>query len=100
MKFRNKKKFWYGIPALSAHVEHWHYKTPCRRVLEMTTVAQLVMNFPAFYETRRIIKLTAFWDIDLCSHVKVDRRFRGAYCLTIREICSWRLYAPLKRQLL
>jgi hypothetical protein len=22
-----------------------------------------------------------FWDVALCSHVEVDRRFRGAYCL-------------------
>jgi hypothetical protein len=26
-------------------------------------------------------KMTAFWDIEPCSLVEVDRRFRGAYCL-------------------
>jgi hypothetical protein len=28
------------------------------------------------YEVYRV-----FWDVDPCSHVEVDRRFRGAYCL-------------------
>jgi hypothetical protein len=28
-----------------------------------------------------IKKFRAFWDVAPCSHVKVDRRFRGAYCL-------------------
>jgi hypothetical protein len=27
------------------------------------------------------MKMTAFWNIALCSLVKVDRRFRAAYCL-------------------
>jgi hypothetical protein len=27
------------------------------------------------------MKVRAFWDIWLCSLVRVDRRFRGAYCL-------------------
>jgi hypothetical protein len=27
------------------------------------------------------MKVTAFWDMALCSLVEVDRRFRGAYCL-------------------
>jgi hypothetical protein len=27
------------------------------------------------------MKLRVFWDIAPCSHVEVDRRFRGAYCL-------------------
>jgi hypothetical protein len=26
------------------------------------------------------IKITAFWDVALCS-LRVDQRFRGAYCL-------------------
>jgi hypothetical protein len=25
-------------------------------------------------------KFRAFWDVAPCSHVEVDRRFRGAYC--------------------
>jgi hypothetical protein len=27
------------------------------------------------------MKMAAFWDIGPCSLFKVDRRFRGAYCL-------------------
>jgi hypothetical protein len=27
------------------------------------------------------MKFRAFWDVAPCSHVKVDRRFRNAYCL-------------------
>jgi len=27
------------------------------------------------------LKVTAFWDIALCSLVEEDRRFRGTYCL-------------------
>jgi hypothetical protein len=27
------------------------------------------------------MKITAFWDTEQCSLVRVDRRFRGAYCL-------------------
>jgi hypothetical protein len=26
------------------------------------------------------MKMTAYWDIELCSLVQVDQRFRGAYC--------------------
>jgi hypothetical protein len=26
-------------------------------------------------------KLRVFWDVAQCSHVEVDRRFRGEYCL-------------------
>jgi hypothetical protein len=28
-----------------------------------------------------ILKMRVFWDVVPCSHVGVDRRFRGAYCL-------------------
>jgi hypothetical protein len=27
------------------------------------------------------MKFRVFWDVAPCSHVEVDRRFRGAYCL-------------------
>jgi hypothetical protein len=27
------------------------------------------------------MKCVVFWDVAPCSHVEVDRRFRGAYCL-------------------
>jgi hypothetical protein len=27
------------------------------------------------------LKFRVFWDVAPCSHVEVDRRFRGAYCL-------------------
>jgi hypothetical protein len=26
-------------------------------------------------------KMIGFWDMTLCSHVEVDRCFRGVYCL-------------------
>jgi hypothetical protein len=32
------------------------------------------------------LKITAFWDKVLCSLLETDRRFRGAHCLTIREL--------------
>jgi hypothetical protein len=31
--------------------------------------------------TEASMKFTVFWDVAPCSHVEVDRRFRGAYCL-------------------
>jgi len=27
------------------------------------------------------MKFRVFWDVAPCSHVEVDQRFRGAYCL-------------------
>jgi hypothetical protein len=30
--------------------------------------------------TAASMKMTAFWNIVLCSFIKVDRRFRGVYC--------------------
>jgi hypothetical protein len=29
----------------------------------------------------KTLKFRVFWDVAPCSHVEVDRRFRGAYCL-------------------
>jgi hypothetical protein len=31
------------------------------------------------------MKITVFWDVAPCSLVKIDRRFRGAYCLHFRS---------------
>jgi hypothetical protein len=31
--------------------------------------------------TAASMKFRLFWDVAPCSHVEVDRRFRGAYCL-------------------
>jgi hypothetical protein len=31
--------------------------------------------------TAASMKFRIFWDVAPCSHVEVDRRFRGAYCL-------------------
>jgi hypothetical protein len=46
--------------------------------------------------TDRWLKMTAFWDIALCSLIEVDRSFRGVYC---NEVPWWWMqYAPLKRQ--
>jgi hypothetical protein len=45
------------------------------------------------------LKLRVLWDVAPCSHVEVDRRFRGKYCL--HHYLSpwwWRQYAPLKRR--
>jgi hypothetical protein len=47
-----------------------------------------------------------FWDVALCSHVEVDRRFRGVYCHHQGDESSslsqspwwWRQYTPLKRR--
>jgi hypothetical protein len=39
-----------------------------------------------------------FWDVAPCSHVEVDRSFRGAYCLHYQGDWWWRPYAPLKRR--
>jgi hypothetical protein len=33
----------------------------------------------------RHVKFRVFWDVAPCSHVEVDRRFRGAYCLHHRR---------------
>jgi hypothetical protein len=31
--------------------------------------------------TTASVKMTAFWEMSLCSLAEVNRRFRGAYCL-------------------
>jgi hypothetical protein len=31
------------------------------------------------------MKLRVFWDVAPCSHIEVDQRFRGAYCLRHRR---------------
>jgi hypothetical protein len=32
------------------------------------------------------MKLIAFWDIESCSLVESDRRFRGAYCYLLNNV--------------
>jgi hypothetical protein len=49
-------------------------------------------------EVRWLQKFIVFWDVKPCSHVEVDQRFRGAYCLHHQgNSWWWRQYAPLKR---
>jgi hypothetical protein len=36
---------------------------------------------PLFVQQFQSVKFSVFWNVAPCSHVKVDRRFRGAYCL-------------------
>jgi hypothetical protein len=43
------------------------------------------------------LKMAAFGDTAPYSHVGVDRRLRGSYCLHPRPD-FWRQYAPLKRR--
>jgi hypothetical protein len=38
------------------------------------------MRFEVHTATR--MKMTVFWDVAQCSLIDIDRRFRGAYCLT------------------
>jgi hypothetical protein len=42
----------------------------------------IVVTFQVF--TTVSMKMTVFWDVAPCSLVKVERRFRGAYCSIIR----------------
>jgi hypothetical protein len=46
------------------------------------------------------LNMTAFWDIAPCGLVKVDRRFRDAYCLYLQGSLPWLWgqYAPLNRR--
>jgi hypothetical protein len=49
--------------------------------------------------TTASMKFRVFWDVVLCSHVEVDRRFRGAYCIHYHSSTWWwRQYALLKRR--
>jgi hypothetical protein len=46
------------------------------------TLAQPDICFVRFQVlTAASMKFRVFWDVATCSHVEVDRRFRGAYCL-------------------
>jgi hypothetical protein len=38
------------------------------------------------------VKFRVFWDVAPCSHVEVDRRFRGAYCLREGDDVGWSAY--------
>jgi hypothetical protein len=39
--------------------------------------------------TAASMKFRVFWDVAPCSHVEVDRRFRGAYCLQRQGVITW-----------
>jgi hypothetical protein len=41
----------------------------------------MVMNARFQVLTAASMKFRLFWDVAQCSHVEVNRRFRGAYCL-------------------
>jgi hypothetical protein len=36
---------------------------------------------PKAFGNKNYLKFRVFWDIAPCSHIEVNRRFRGAYCL-------------------
>jgi hypothetical protein len=50
-------------------------------------------------DIKNVLKITAIWDVALCSLVEVDHRFRGACCLhhqgdenlksRIKNVLSW-----------
>jgi hypothetical protein len=40
------------------------------------------------------MKFRVFWDVALCSHVDVERGFRGAYCLHHQGDVTTRRYFP------
>jgi hypothetical protein len=42
---------------------------------------QVIMNVRFQVPTAASMEFRAFWDVAPCSHVEVDRRFIGAYCL-------------------
>jgi hypothetical protein len=49
--------------------------------------------------TAASMKFRVFWDVAPCSHVEVDRRFRGTYLLLPSSSpWWWRQYTPLKRR--
>jgi hypothetical protein len=50
------------------------------RTAESTVLCVLVFNHLQVL-TAASMKFRVFWDVAPCSHVEVDRRFRGAYCL-------------------
>jgi hypothetical protein len=45
------------------------------------------------------IKFRIFWDVALCSHVEVYRRFRGAYCLH-HQVIETRLHGAIAQKTL
>jgi hypothetical protein len=71
-------------PRLWATLGEWYLVwAPCR--LACYTFSWASFNHVFFVRFRALVatnmKMTAFWDVALCSFVDVDRRFRGAYCL-------------------
>jgi hypothetical protein len=44
------------------------------------------------------MKMTAFWNIAPCSHEKVDRRFRSAYCFHNRPHIAPRILVQIYRR--
>jgi hypothetical protein len=40
-----------------------------------------------FLTLSHVLKFRVFWDVAPCSHIEVDRRFRGAYCLMV-AVCT------------
>jgi hypothetical protein len=45
----------------------------------LVKIGNVVVGFQVL--TAVSMKFRVFWDVAPCSHVEVDRRFRGAYCL-------------------
>jgi hypothetical protein len=49
-------------------------------------ISQWVRGTSCLYESKLLrflsfMNMTVFWDVSSCTHVEVDRRFTGAYCL-------------------
>jgi hypothetical protein len=50
-----------------------------RRACSSVTNLEIIVRFQVL--TAASVKFRAFWEVAPCSHVEVDRRFGGVYCL-------------------
>jgi hypothetical protein len=93
MKFRNKKKFRYGIPA---HFEHCKqaikiYNEHCNRVISALFLSLYRRSrvrkwgpenrYLKSFQSNALRKMAVFWDVAPCSLVEIVQRFAGAFCL-------------------
>jgi hypothetical protein len=75
----------------------WHlvcsceiYRNTCQSCLNTKTIRSVYsILYPVWdfrFSWRRVWSYRVFWGVAPCSHVEVDRRFRGAYCPIIALI--------------
>jgi hypothetical protein len=73
------------FPSFRHHTQDSNYIPTCN-LSEVTAVKYVFVGYKVL--TAASMKMTAFWDIEPCSLVGVDRRYRCVYCLHQSEETS------------